>query len=482
MRYRTKLFFAFFGLVFFTTLLSVIISYSESSNLIVSQIRSQLLSVAATASEGVDGDYIESVTENDQSSRQYQHTYKSLQKVRDINRRDRFFIKYLYIIRPNPRTDTFEYVIDVEDNPHLAATFGDVFPADEKTYTDFGKPFVDKDFTYDHWGSWLSAFGPITNSSGKAVAMLGVDMSAADVKHEMHILLYYGLISLGVSVLISLGVAHILSRIVTNSLSAVCNTVESIGDGDLSARIHLDTHDEFGDLAFSINTMAKGLEERERLKMGFARYVSGHVLDRILKSDVPANLAGERRKVTLLFSDIRGFTSLSEQLPPEQVVSILNEYFERMIEVIFRHNGTLDKFIGDGIMVEFGAPLEDEEQERHAVDAALEMQEEVTALCEKWKGENKPEIKVGIGIHTGQAVVGNVGSEVRMEYTAIGDTVNVASRIEQATKEYQKPILISSTTYDAVQNFYNAEKLGSASLKGREETIDIFSVTRKSDG
>ena len=220
-------------------------------------------------------------------------------------------------------------------------------------------------------------------------------------------------------------------------------------------------------LGNAINSMTKGLRERERLKLNFARYVSQHVMDTILKSEHVAKLEGERRKITVLFSDIRQFTQLSERLRPEDVVSLLNEYFEVMLDVIFRHQGTLDKFLGDGIMVEFGAPLDDEKQELHAVQTAIGMQRELKKLVMKWEKEGRPKIEIGIGVHTGLAVVGNIGSEKRIEYTAIGDTVNVASRLEQATKLLKKPILISETTYEGIKDTFKALSLGPMILPGR---------------
>lgn len=236
------------------------------------------------------------------------------------------------------------------------------------------------------------------------------------------------------------------------------------------------THDEFEELGNEINKMATGLQERERLKLNFARYVSQQVMEQILKKESFAKLEGERRKITVLFSDIRQFTQIAERLPPEQVVSLLNEYFELMLDVIFRYQGTLDKFLGDGIMVEFGAPLDDPEQEKHAVQAAIGMQKELQKLLEKWKKEGKPQIAVGIGIHTGLAVVGNIGSEKRIEYTAIGDTVNIASCLEQATKLLKKQILISETTYNAIKDQVKATSLGPMIFPGRKEAISIYSV------
>jgi adenylate cyclase len=477
MKYRLKLFFSFFALVFISTLLGVAISYYEGSTIFVDQMRSQILSIAETGGLSFNGNVVRSFTkENIKGNTQYEEMQKKLRKIRDLNRRKNIYVKYAYIIKPIPKHRQYVFVMDAEENPHQASYMGDIFPTDLGLLEAEGNPYVDQKYTKDHFGKWLSAYGPIYDDKGAEVAYLGVDLGAVFINKEVHILLYFGLISLGISLLISVIIAHFLSRLVTNSLAALCETVCSIGEGNLDTRIHLDSQDEFDELAYAINTMAKGLEERERLKTGFARYVSGYVLEKILKTDIPSNLAGERRKVTILFSDIRGFTALSEQFPPEEVVGLLNEYFEQMIEVIFKYNGTLDKFLGDGLMAEFGAPLEDEFQERNAVLAAIEMQQHITTLSAKWVAEKKPPINVGIGIHTGLAIVGNIGSDVRMEYTAIGDAVNVASRIEQATKVHKKKILISSATHEAISDAFTFEKLGGTMLPGREELIDIFSI------
>jgi adenylate cyclase len=221
--------------------------------------------------------------------------------------------------------------------------------------------------------------------------------------------------------------------------------------------------------------MTKGLRERERLKLNFSRYVSDHVLQKILSSTKPTKLEGERRKITVLFSDIRQFTHLSESLPPEQVVALLNEYFKVMLDIIFEHKGTLDKFIGDGLMVEFGAPLDDEIQEKNAITTAIDMQKALEKLNTTWK---QPNIQVGIGIHTGFAIVGNVGSEKRMDYTAIGDTVNVAFRLEQMTKSTNRSILISEDTYQAIKEEFSAESLGPITLPGREEPIRVYAIEK----
>ena len=249
-----------------------------------------------------------------------------------------------------------------------------------------------------------------------------------------------------------------------------------IGKGDFSSRSPLNTRDEFNELSIAINNMAKGLEERERLKLGFTRYVSQYALEELLNLDKPISLEGERKKVTILFSDIRQFTTIAEKLPPEDVLKLLNEYFEEMIEVIFNYGGTLDKFIGDGLMVEFGAPLDDKLQELHAVLAAIHMQLHLDKLCDKWKKEGKKTLSIGIGIHTGFAVLGNIGSERRMEYTAIGDTVNVASRLEWLTKRLKKPIIISHAVYEKVKDHFVFEDLEEVKLPGRVGNIQAYAI------
>jgi adenylate cyclase len=196
----------------------------------------------------------------------------------------------------------------------------------------------------------------------------------------------------------------------------------------------------------------------------------------VMKSDgASLKLSGDRRRVSILFSDIRGFSTLSENLPPEKVVKLLNEYFERMVDVVFRNGGTLDKFIGDGLMVIFGAPEDDTYQEEHALRTAIEMQHELVLMSERWEMEGI-RIRIGIGINSGPAIVGNIGSSRRMEYTAIGDTVNLASRLESATKEFGVGILVSEYTYNAVRGAFQFKPMGAVQVRGRSEPVLAYSL------
>ena len=266
-----------------------------------------------------------------------------------------------------------------------------------------------------------------------------------------------------------------LSRRISRPLAQLHTAVDAIGQGNFETRLDAASRDEFGAVAKAVNKMAGELSERDRVKAAFARYVSQQVVDSILHSDAGIKLSGDRRRISVLFCDIRGFTSISENLPPEKVVLLLNEYFECMVEVVFRNKGTLDKFIGDGMMVIFGAPEDDPYQEEHALKAAIEMQDELRKLAEKWQADGV-NLRIGIGINSGPAIVGNIGSSKRMEYTAIGDTVNLASRLESATKELGVGILLSEYTHNAVRGSFRFKNMGPVHVRGRNEPVLTYSV------
>ena len=184
-----------------------------------------------------------------------------------------------------------------------------------------------------------------------------------------------------------------------------------------------------------------------RIRNIFQRYVPREVVDEVLKRKDDSMLAGEEREVTILLSDIRGYTTITERLSPEQVVWMLNEYFAEMIDVVFAHGGVVDKFMGDALMAFFGAPVSYGDDCRRALIVALEMVERLDQLNRRRLERGEEEIKIGIGISTGRVVAGNIGSDKRMEYTVIGDDVNLTSRIEDLTREYPNGILISQSTY-----------------------------------
>ena len=229
--------------------------------------------------------------------------------------------------------------------------------------------------------------------------------------------------------------------------------------------------------AAAIAAYLKERRAREEAIAMFSRFVNPHVVRQLMERGGLEG-GGRTREVTLLFSDIRGFTTLSETRPPEEVVAILNRYFTLQVEVIFRHGGSLDKFIGDAIMAFWGAPLDDPEHARHAVACALDMADALLAFRDEL-GEAGKGFDVGIGVHSGPAVVGLIGSDRRREYTSIGDTVNLASRIEGLTKEAGRRILVSRATMERCAGAFDFVSCGTFQAKGRAQAVELFEPRRK---
>jgi adenylate cyclase len=187
-------------------------------------------------------------------------------------------------------------------------------------------------------------------------------------------------------------------------------------------------------------------------------------------------LGGQEKEMTILFSDIRGFTTMSEGLQPKELIRIMNNYFSAMTEEILRHDGIIDKYIGDAIMAFWGAPLDDPNHATKALEAALAMVERLKKINLDFKAQGDPEINIGIGLYTGLAVVGNVGSNLKVNYTVLGDTVNTASRLEGQTKEYGVKIILGESTKNRAQGNYQFKSLGSTKVKGKEIPINIYTV------
>jgi class 3 adenylate cyclase len=286
-------------------------------------------------------------------------------------------------------------------------------------------------------------------------------------------LLLTGAVMLFASI-VAVALALQLVRSVLTPVEELEQVMASVAGGDMAVRARPCTSDEMADLAVHFNVMADELAEQEQIKTAFSQYVSPAVRDGILNGDI--SLGGERRELTIAFTDIRGFTAWCERTPPENVIQTLNAYYENLVQTLIKYGGTVTRYTGDGVLALFGAPLEDPDHARNAVGAALEAQ----ALLEGFNAIRRRlgvfELRTGFGIHTGVAVVGSIGTETRAEYTPIGDPANVASRIEGLNRDLGTSILISRATYEQVADCVVVGKSATTPIKGRVKPVQVYEV------
>ena len=220
------------------------------------------------------------------------------------------------------------------------------------------------------------------------------------------------------------------------------------------------------------------VEDAEKRKVSrlFGRYVSRDVYKQLMANPGLAELGGGRREMSVLFSDLRGFTTITEKGNPEDLVLQLNEYFTRMVEIVFRNGGTVDKFVGDMVMALFGAPVDDVDHADDAVTTAVEMVRELGELNRRWAAEGRVQLDIGIGVNSGDMIAGNIGSAAIMSYTVIGDNVNLGARLESLNKEYRTRIIISEATRARLAKSYEMRPLGGVVVKGKTRPVEIFEV------
>ena len=283
----------------------------------------------------------------------------------------------------------------------------------------------------------------------------------------------------GIVLLLSILAVWFFSKTVSRPVLSLVAASRRIEEGDFDLDIKADTHDELGLLTESFVEMGKGLAERERVKETFGKFVNKHIAEQALKGEL--KLGGSRNTATIFFADIRSFTAISEKLSPEAVVEFLNVYMTRMVDCIEKTGGVVDKFIGDAIMGVWGVPLSagtPRDDALAAIHAMILMRVSLLEFNADRGSEDKPFIHNGAGVNTGPCIAGQIGSLKRMEYTVIGDAVNLASRIEALNKPFGTDILISEYTYELVKDEIITEAMPQISVKGKSSPLTIYAVIK----
>jgi class 3 adenylate cyclase len=273
--------------------------------------------------------------------------------------------------------------------------------------------------------------------------------------------------------------AYFVTRSLLGPLRNLSQAMAKVAEGDLSQRVAVTSNDEVGELTGQFNNMVGGLRERERFRETFGRYVDESVAATILQHEGEGVLAGETREATVLFTDIAGFTTIAEHLAPDALVAALNEYLETVLEPIRAHGGVVNTFIGDGLFASFNMPLACENHACAAVRAAIDIQR---AVGERTFGDMGAAFATRIGISTGHVIGGSVGAGRRLTFTLLGDTVNLAARLEQLNKDYGTRILVSNSTREACGDQFVFRDLGSVAVRGRSDAAIVFSVDPHGQG
>lgn len=326
------------------------------------------------------------------------------------------------------------------------------------------------DFYTDQWGTWLSARAPILDGEGSVEAVLGMDISADEIKtRQLNILILVVLIAL-ITAIVGVLVGIVVSRRISRPLLAIARDMEQIQRFELSSVPLLPSS------IAEVKIMETALENMKKGLRSFKKYVPADVVSQLITLQKEAVLETSKETLTVFFSDLENFTGASELVGAERIAEILGHYFEAMTSTLQSHHATVDKFIGDAVMAFWNAPQAQADHAIRACLAALDCSRAVHALAPTWQASGITGLRTRIGIHTGVAVVGNIGYTERLSYTALGDTVNLASRLESLNKHYGTNILISEETYQLVHQVIKGRLIDKVAVKGRSKGGGIYQI------
>ena len=488
-QFRVKLLFAFWGLAIAVSLIIGFLTIRTSRDALFKQIQSNVLTIAIAAASQVDGDLHERIREpGEETGEAYRQIENTLRRIRDRNRRDDLYVAFVYTMRPDPEVPgAWFYVVDAEEEPGKKSAIGERVTWENQGAPNdqilvLGEAYAERGFVRDSYGHWLSANAPIKTPDGSIVAMLGVDLRADDVIAKRAFILYSSLFGLGMAILIGAVLSFFLSNWATRPLRQIAKAVREIGNAHLHVRLPEGRADEFGQVAKAFNEMANSLQERDALKGALARYVSLEIGTRLIEEGKLPVLRGDRREVTVLCCRSENIGVLIEKFPPETTVEILNHFSGRMVDIVFSNSGTLDRLWGNGLIAVFGAPLDDKNKECHAIRAAIELQAAQKEVNEKWGLTGKAQFRIKLGLHSGDAIVGNIGSNHRVEFTVVGDTVDLATMIEGLNSHHRTTGLVSEAVVEPVREKFHFREVGEIQPPGRSSLIRLYTLSQFAAG
>lgn len=416
----------------------------------------------------LDPNEIEKLTEYEQENSpvfiNYRKSLKEIKKeVEDI--------KFVYIVRQTGTNIT--YIIDCGDDASEQAKLGEIYDdASDGLKQLFDNPIegvtFENEYYTDKWGTFLSAYKPIFKD-GKILYVVCSDIKSVDV--EKYISNYKKKFTCAFFTLLVIIFPIICS--ITNMIRRPLNKLrdEILKLKDLDVEEHID----FKSSISEVNDMIDATDKVKTGLRSFSKYVPDKVVKQLISQGKDAKIGGEKEHVTILFSDIEGFTSISENNDTQEVVTALNEYFDIYVHCLEENGATVDKFIGDAVMAFWNAPNKVDNHEFVAVKTAMEIVKEIDVLNQKWKSEGKKFIfKTRIGINSGEVIVGNIGSTNRINYTVTGDPVNLASRLEMANKQYNTKILVGENVYNKTKESIDYNYIDTVKVKGKEVYVKVY--------
>lgn len=397
-------------------------------------------------------------------------------------------ISSIYILARTDQPHKLRAIVDVGDDDTDLMTFGESYTvSDEVRLMERGltEVTVEQEMSRDKWGLSLSGYAPLRQPDGTPFGFVGVDILAPHIDAIRSDVLSTTLVLFGAAGLAMFVVAYFLGRRIRGPIGAINQAAGKIASGDFELQLALERKDEFGLMGHHFNTIAKSLKERDFLRDTFGRYVSPDIARRVLADRSAAALGGEEREVTVVFSDIEGYSTMTELIPPKEVLGMLNTYLAAMNEIIDQHQGCIIEFLGDAILTVFNAPNDVPDHAEVGVRCAIAMRERLEEMnrvwatqpiAEIWRQAGKERLRARIGIHTGRVVAGNLGSHTRMKYGLIGDVVNVAARIEALNKKLSTTLLVSADTKGKLGHELEAVAIdrGEHEVKGRAGHVKVW--------